>query len=433
MTALSISRWSFLALIFSLFWMKYPVMIGGLAATPADFLFLMSVGAWAVSLLLGETKLRWHPAFWLLLAYFAAMALSVPFSADRPRSAFKLAAEAYLLLLPVLTYNLLDSTCDVKQAFRAWLGGSGILAAMGIGTLLLFPFIGWHSFLLWPLHHFGTLPPGPYPRLELTFVYPSIMANYLTVSLMLVLLAERLRWIGRKWAILLGAAVGFTALFALTPGFGGLLAMLAVWLWFAWRARHGLMAILAVCAAAILAGLEVLVAAVTPILHPTAPFLIKLPGIPILAPAVRLLTWMDSWRTFLASPLVGRGLGLEAAHVAYLSPEGRFGYVTDAHNMFLNIGAQCGIAGIAALLSLTGFIARKLLKALPDNELLFGFSLAFLSCFVVQGLVGSFENGRHIWILFGLVLVADRIRFEPVPDAGFEPATFGLQNRCSTN
>jgi hypothetical protein len=27
----------------------------------------------------------------------------------------------------------------------------------------------------------------------------------------------------------------------------------------------------------------------------------------------------------------------------------------------------------------------------------------------------------------------DWLRFAMVPDAGFEPATFGLQNRCSTN
>ncbi len=33
--------------------------------------------------------------------------------------------------------------------------------------------------------------------------------------------------------------------------------------------------------------------------------------------------------------------------------------------------------------------------------------------------------------MLGLVLAV--LRFTMVPDAGVEPATFGLQNRCSTN
>jgi hypothetical protein len=407
MTALKLSRWSFLLLIFSLFWMKYPVMIGGLAAIPADFLFVIAISAWAIALLLGQAQLRWHPAFWLLLAYFAAMALSVPFSGDPPRSAFKLATQVYLLLLAVLTYNLVTSTADLKRVFAAWLAGSAILATIGVGTLLLFPFIGWHSFLLWPLFHFGSLPPGPYPRLELTFIYPSIMANYLTVSMMLVLLSNRLGWLEDRAAALLAIGIGLTAFFTLTPGVGGLVAMLALWLWYRWRERRRSAANAALAAGIVLAALEVLVSAIAPVVAPTAPFLIEIPGLPILAPGIRLLAWIDSFRTFLASPLVGRGLGLEAAHVPFLSPEGGFGYVTDAHNMFLNLGAECGAPAVIAVIGIVRFAARKLVQALPDNEILFGLSLTFLSCFAVQGLVGSFENGRHIWILFGLILAVE--------------------------
>ena len=32
-----------------------------------------------------------------------------------------------------------------------------------------------------------------------------------------------------------------------------------------------------------------------------------------------------------------------------------------------------------------------------------------------------------------LACLPDKLRVALVPDAGFEPATFGLQNRCSTN
>ena len=429
MKALGLAKTSFLLFAFSLFWMKDPLIIGGLPAIPADLIFLVAAVLMSFAWLSGEARPRWSAGFVPLVLYFAALAISAIFAADSRTSAFKLVTQAYLMALPVLVYNLVETWDDLRRLLLAYVAGAAIVALIGVVTLILFPFFGYHSFLAWPLHHFGTLPPGPYPRLEVTFEYPAMMANYLALALMLVILAERCGWIGRPTVWLLGGGMLLTALFALTPGFGGLLLMLGVWFWS--RKRGSISGRLFLSAGLAAGLLGVVVAAVTPILHRTAPFLIQVPGLPVpLAPAVRLLAWMDAARTFLAHPLVGIGIGGEPVSVPYVNPSGEFTIVTDAHNMPLSIAAQAGVVGIMGMTAIIAFAAREMMRG---REMVFGLSLAFLSGLVVEGLVGSFEDARHLWLAYGLILVARKLETRAVPDAGFEPATFGLQNRCSTN
>ncbi|MFL6726119.1 MAG: O-antigen ligase family protein [Sphingomicrobium sp.] len=416
MKAFGLAKKSLLLFAFSLFWMKDPLIIGGLPAIPADLIFVVTAMLLALAWAGGESRPSWSAGFVPLILYFGALAISAIFAADLRTSAFKVATQAYLIAVPVLVYNLVETWDDLRRLFLAYLAGAAVVAFIGVATLLLFPFFGHHSFLAWPLHHFGTLPPGPYPRLEVTFEYPAMMANYLALALMLLILAERQAWIAPPIARLLGGGMLLTALFALTPGFGGLLLMLGVWFWHREQgSAPGRLFLSAGLAAGVLGAL---VAAVTPILHRTAPFLIWVPGLPVpLAPAVRLLAWMDAARTFLAHPLVGIGIGGEPVHVPYVNPSGEFTIVTDAHNMPLSIAAQTGIVGVIGMAAILVFAARETIRG---REIVFGLSLAFLSGLVVEGLVGSFEDARHLWLAYGLMLVARKL--ETLPDAGFAGA-----------
>jgi hypothetical protein len=38
-----------------------------------------------------------------------------------------------------------------------------------------------------------------------------------------------------------------------------------------------------------------------------------------------------------------------------------------------------------------------------------GIGLTFLNAFAYQGLGGSFEDARHLWVLFGLFLIAEKL------------------------
>lgn len=415
MTAFRMAKASLLLFAFSLFWMKDPLIVGGLGAVPADLIFVVMALLFGIALLRRDARLGWSPGFLPLAAYFAALATSTAFSSEPRTSAFKLATEAYLVGIPVLVCHLVDTSEDLKRLFAAYIAGAAIVAVAGVGTLMLFPFFGYHSFLAGPLHHFGTLPPGPYPRLEITFEFPAMMANYLALAMMLLILARSRAWVSAPVAWLLGGCILLTALFALTPGFGGVLFMLGVWFWSRKRGTAvGRLSFLAGLGAGVLGAA---VASVTPILHRTAPFLISIPGLPVpLAPAVRLLVWINAVRTFFSHPLVGIGIGVDPVHVPYANPSGEFTVVTDAHNMLLSIAAQAGILGVAGMAAIIWFALREMRR---EAEFQSGLSLAFLSGLVVEGLVGSFEDARHLWLAYGILLAAGKLehRSEAIPRA----------------
>jgi hypothetical protein len=74
---------------------------------------------------------------------------------------------------------------------RHWLRGTGAL------LFYIAPDLAAASGLL---HHYGSLPPGNYPRVEGTYIYPAMLCNYLTIGMMLTLAAGKLGWIGNRSA-----------------------------------------------------------------------------------------------------------------------------------------------------------------------------------------------------------------------------------------
>ena len=412
---LRLAKTAFLLLILSLPLMKLDMPVGGHSATLTDLLFIVTAAALAIALLRGETRLRWNGFYAILLAYFAAMLLSAAVSADPGRTALKLASQAYLLSLPVLGYHLVGSLEDLRSAFRWWLAAAAVTAAIGAIAAALFVLGIEPAMLAFALHEYGTLPPGNYPRLESTFDFPAMLCNYLTVSLMILLISRQLGWVRDFPFMLLLAAILVTAILSLTPGLGGIVLALGLWGYAAWRDRAPRLAFAGLAAAGLAALLFVVAAAVTPIVHPTAPFLIHIPGLdqPV-APAVRLMAWIDAAARFLHHPLLGTGIGNPSVAVPYVDPAGGRHFLTDAHNVFLNLAVQCGLAGLAALILLVWSVASKTgaLRLTDANAIRLGLGLAWLNAFAYQGLTGSYEDARHLWVLLGLFLAAVRLEAE---------------------
>jgi hypothetical protein len=410
--ALKAARQLLLLLLFSLAFMQPSAQLLGFAAVPTDLLFVACAAAWLVALALGQTRFIRHPAYWLLIAYFVAMALSAAASPAAPWPE-KLVTQVYLLSLPVLVANLVVTEQHLRSAILWWLAGTAGAAATAIASLLLFAVDRTNPLLDYTSFYFGTLPPGDYPRLRLTFLNGNMACNYLTVSLALLLAARQAQWIGRSQFALLLAGTGVAAASTISPGLGGVVLIVAIWLWLKERRRSPLLARVALAAGAGAAVLFLIAMAVTPFVHPTAPFLIRVPLLDlVLAPSGRMLTWIDSARTFLDRPLFGAGIGSDAAHVRYLDPSGNLQELTDAHNSFLNIAAQCGVVGLAALVAVTLYAVQRLrpLRLERSGEALrVGLAIGFVVAFAYEGLGGSFEDARHLWALFGLMLAADRI------------------------
>ncbi|MEA3037644.1 MAG: hypothetical protein QOE79_157 [Sphingomonadales bacterium] len=386
--------------------------IGGLRVIAADPAFA-AVAALLLASLAGGARLRWDRAFVPLAGWMAAMALSALLSAEPRRSAFKLATEIYLLAIPVAVVQLVRSEAALKRLLQAWLAAAAGVAMLGVVALGLF-FLAPHHWLLdYLLNPKGTLPPGPYPRFNLSFTHPAMLGLYMSVSIPILLGAARAGWVPRRAVRPLLGLMLLSAAFSLTPGLGGLFLALGLWGWLTlrrerpWPARAGLAA--GVAAALAMVG----AAAVTPYLHPTAPFLIHLPGLGTLAPSARLMFWMDAARTFLAHPLTGQGIGTDPVSVLYQNPSGGSAVWHDAHQIWLSVAAQTGIVGLLAFGWLTVHIVRRLAARPWPTEgagaVRTALALAWLQAWLWQGLVGSFEDARCLWLLLGLTLAALRL------------------------
>lgn len=413
-----LARAALLVFVFTLPFAKHGVSIAGLSATPSDAAFLITAALAAIALLRGEIIVRRSALFAILAYYLVAISLSLLVSDTFGQGAVKFASQLYLLSLPPLAYALIDDRDDLRRLLRTWLAATAVVTIIAAVTLILF-FTGIDPrHIAYALHGFGTLPPGPYPRLEATFSHPAMLCNYLTVSLVILIACRDQTWIGRAPALMLAALILLSAAFTITPGLGGIALVIGIALYRHFRRTAHLLALASLSAAGIAAAAFVLAATVTPLIHPSAPFLVHLPGLDApLAPSVRLMAWIDAARSITRAPLFGAGPSVDPIAVAYVAPSGIRHVVTDAHNVYLNVAMHIGLVGLSAILLLVWWVARQVgrIWRAPQST---GDWLAFawLNAFAYQGLTGSYEDARHLWLLLGLMIAAYRVdRDAPVP------------------
>jgi len=400
------SKWVLLALAFSLCTMKPPVS-GQIV--PVDIIFLLLGATFLLDCLRDKARFRWRNAYWVLATYLAGLSASLISTSDAGRSLFKLATQFYLIGLAVIADQLIDDWDDFRRVSLAWLAGAAVSVSIAVAALLSFPFAPDGVLMRWTRFHFGTLPPGNYPRLASTYFDVNMYCNYLTASLGVLLVAAHQGWIARWIFLALLAGILVAALFTISPGLGGIALALGLWIYLSRGSR--IAALLGITAAiAFLAA-----TAVTPILHSTAPFTVTIPGTDlVLAPSGRFLTWTAAVREFAAHPLVGHGIGIDPVDVRYFSPSGYMQTLNEAHNSFLSVAAQCGVVGLTGLLIVVCYAVRQAGPWRPRpaqaDIVGVGIGLTFLNAFVYQGLgSASFEDARHLWFLFGLLIAVSRL------------------------
>ncbi len=402
------ARWACLALVASLPLGRIGTLIGGYWSVLSDLVFLLTAALAGLAWAAGQLRVRWHPAFWLLLFYFLALALSAAFSPDPGRSAVKLVSQAYLLALPVLSWTLLPAGLWLKRAALIWIAAGALLGLLAALVLVLFYLDRDHWLLRHTLFHYGSLPAGNYPRMSLSFGNANMLCTYLAGVLGAVLGARAAGWIGRRSA---GLAAGGTLLamaFTVSPGIGSAFLVLGIWAWWRWRARRPVAAWAALVAGLAGAAAFLLAASLTLAPHPDPAFRLTLPLVGDVYASARVSLWTGAWQTFLAHPWTGAGLAQHSVEYHFLDPQGRQQFLTDAHNMFLNLAAQAGLAGLVAITLICADLVRRTLTAGRTGAALpFALGLGLLSALVYQGLTGSFEDARHLWVLLGMFLVAE--------------------------
>ena len=259
-------------------------------------------------------------------------------------------------------------------ALAAWVAVFGFYAGEA-GTTLVTPL----------LSHYGSLPPGPYPRVVGVFANANMAGLYFLLSAAVALAAQAAGWLStprlRAFLLLLSLPLLATA----SQAIGAVIVLLAWW-WF----RHGgaerslrmpVLSLGSILGGAILALLLV---------NPAAPFLL---------PSVRMQLWHQAWLTWRGAFWRGTGLGQPAASLDYLAPDGGWQHLTDAHNIVLNLGAQGGVVAVAAFVGLVAWTwggTRHVATAWVAR-------LALLLAAAYLGIGGSFEDARVLWVFMGLL------------------------------
>lgn len=407
---LKISKWLFLLLIISLPLVRpFNVVIFGLLVPYTDFIFLFSALFWIIAVLRRETSIKFDK-FYIFLGFYAlALTVSTVFSVEPQKSFYKLLGEFYLFGLAVLTFNLVQEKQFFKQIAIAWLVGTGLTILASMAGFVLF-YLGYKTQSdNYFLSHFGSLPAGNYPRIHALFANANMMCNFLNVSLMLALLAEKLGWLKKIWAKILQVGVWFAAFFTLSAGLGGMFLSLGVWYWVLFKEKKNyLFSKIALSCAVLLAVFIFVATLISPNTDNTnldfyLPFSNKKFEV-----SVRVLVWESVLDTVYQFPFVGKGTGTNVAQISYDTLSGDKQVLLDAHNNWLSVLGQTGLFGLTAFVLLNVFLITRcrfsLEKTDEQNLIQIALSCAFLGAFLYQGLSGSFEDARHLWVLFGLLV-----------------------------
>lgn len=409
---LRITKILFLLLIFSLpFVRPLNPLIFGLRVTVTDFIFPTLFIFWLISLLTKQTRLKRGNFYYFLAFYAFSLILSTIFSAVPGISIYKLPAEFYLIFLAVITFNLVNSVNFFKKVTLVWLTATSLTFLASFAGLILF-YLGYKSFesnIF--LYHFGTLPSGNYPRLQALFANANMLCNYLNVSLIFTLLAYKLNWLKPLLARILFAGIWFAAIFTISPGLGGLMLSLGVWFssvfYFERKTKLASSFLLIGILGSVLFFASSLISIDTP--NTDQDFYLPFSSQKF-EPSVRVLVWEGTLKTIGRVPFLGNGTGLNVTGISYTTLSGEPQFLTDAHNVWLNQFGQLGIVGFLAFSLLITFLFSKCRFYVIGNNVKFSIlaalSCGFLGAFLYQGLNGSYEDARHLWILFGLLAAA---------------------------
>lgn len=125
-------------------------------------------------------------------------------------------------------------------------------------------------------------------------------------------------------------------------------------------------------------------------------------------------TWMATVRAIAESPWVGHGPGNALAANAQYS-QLRYGTLLAPHNLFLSVGSELGLVGLALFILLLISLLLKVSsswRAQPADSILQRTGRAVfiaLVSYLVQGLALDIQNLKLLWILLGMAAVYNRL------------------------
>lgn len=381
-----------------------PFLALGFQVLPADIPFLAALGMRGLAWLGGKAPVRLGAFHAWTAAYVLSMLLAVlvlwPTVAEAGFSRLAVAMQApaflqalggwvrvlWLVMLALLACEVAAHAGGRQRLVVAWLCGAIVAAsAAWIAVLGFYAGDGLREAVRPLLSHYGSLPPGPYPRVRGIFANANMAGLYLLLSVGVALAARNTAiWsASRLHAFLLLVSVPLLA--TASPAFAATALLLAVW----WRLQPGSPSLVRNAAVVVTAAMAAANAVVL-LVNPAAPFSQS---------SVRQRLWSQASSTWMEHFWRGAGLEQPPARVRYLAPDGSNQYLTDAHNIVLNLGAQGGVLAVSAFLGLVTWLLLRSRRVVHAR----GLWLAFLLAVGYLGIGGSFEDARVLWVAMGLL------------------------------
>jgi len=413
---MSLSNFTYLLfylLIFSFGFMMPSLAVGGFALTVSDFLFPFVFAVWFLAVILKKIEFRFSRIYLPFIFFLAAMLVSAIFSQNKQTSFAKLLGIIYLVSIAILVFNLVRDEKTAKKTILVWLAATFIVCLFSLISLILFYTMRSNLLLFYTLSHFGSIPPGNFPRIQATFQHPNMLCNYLNVGLIFSLIAFYFGWIKTNFLVIFWTIFAAASFFTFSPGFGGILLSFGIWLWLYFNQKNQILRSRLSFGFGILAALfffGLLLIELNPFSNPQNCLTFSFLKSPICL-SNRIFIWELAIETFLKYPIFGQGIGLNVVNFSPVLASGKTHFLGDAHQMWLNLAGQAGIFGLVAICGLCYFLVRL---TLPFNfeksaTTIFrvSFGIAFIGAFLYQGLGGSFEDSRHLWALVGLIISSD--------------------------
>lgn len=135
---LRIAKFLLLFYIFSLAYIQPSIRFSGFFLSPSDLIFLLLFGVFSFLIVRGELRLKTDYFYLFIGLYFFTMIASLVFSDFSSRSLIKLLGEAYLISIPVVLMNLIESEEELRLVILCWIAGALIPLIIALISIVAF-------------------------------------------------------------------------------------------------------------------------------------------------------------------------------------------------------------------------------------------------------------------------------------------------------
>jgi O-antigen ligase len=378
-----IAAWLLFLFAFAVPW-EYSLDFGEPVGNVARVVSVALVAILALAVLLRGGLKRLGVVASLVLVLYLYFAASYFWTVDAAASLEKMRAYLQVMAAVWLVWEAGERPADLRSVMRAVVAGCGVLAVLTVANFASSPAFGLGQIAQQARFVAAGQDPNDVARF-LDFGFPLGMLLFTT--------EKRWRWkalglaylpLGLLAVLLTASRGGFVGAMVALLGASMLLVM--------WRPKGASIVIVGLSLTAVMLWLFVPMASLERLA--TIPSEFVSGGL-----NERASLWAAGWRAFAHAPWFGYGAGSFATAAG-------LAYADTAHNTLIAVLVMGGVTGGLLFTAIVASVAWCVVQTRGLLRMALG---AMLAVWVVTSMVGSVEENRMTWLLFGMIALAGRL------------------------